>query len=144
MTSELECDARAQKLCWEARQYAFLCAEEWIETRHLLLAAVEVTPMEWHGFPQLTQARLLDAMERTLRSSELSDVRPTRRAPAAQEVLATAAEMASQAGRPVSCRDIWVALLEDARSTARFWLESVGIDANELQQRLREKPSNTA
>jgi len=145
MIAELNCDPLAQELFTLARQYAFLCAEEIIDTKHLLLAATEVTPREWHGYPELTRAGLLDAMDGILGyNSELSDRRPSRLSPSALDVLGTAAEKASQCGRPVSCKDIWTALLEDARGMGCFLIRRLGVDPKELQQRLSRESSNTA
>ncbi|MGD0897842.1 MAG: Clp protease N-terminal domain-containing protein [Thermoguttaceae bacterium] len=145
MKSELVCDPMAQEVCCLARQYAFLFAEEFVETKHMLLAATEVTPMEWHGYEQLTRKRLLDVMEGILGlSSELSDGRPCRLAPDTNEVLATAAQTAARAGRAISCRDLWTALLEREMGTPSFLIKRLGIDPKELKQRIQQAPHNTA
>lgn len=145
MTSEFVCDSMAQRLCGLARQYAFLCAEEFIDTKHLLLAAVEVTPVEWHGCERLTERRVLDAMPGIdAVNSELSDSRPCRLSPAANDVLGIAAGMASRSGRAISCQDIWIALLEDRRGTCSSLMKRLGIDPLELQKRFRGTPPNMA
>jgi hypothetical protein len=145
MESELTCDPLAQELCRLARQYAFLCAAETVDAQHLLLAAIEVTPGDWHGCPQLTRARLLDAMEGVLgEGTELSDRRPSRLSPSALYVLGGAAAKASQRGSPASCRDIWVALLEDSRGMGCFLIKRLGIDPTELRHRFGNESSNTA
>jgi ATP-dependent Clp protease ATP-binding subunit ClpA len=135
----------AQKLCWLARQYAFLCAEEFVETKHILLAATEVTPMEWHGYEQLTIGQLLDAMAGILGvRSDLCECRPCRLAPNVVEVLTVAAERASRSGRAISCQDIWIALLEEEMGMCSFLIKRLDIDPKELQQRLQRVPPNTA
>jgi len=145
MIAELNCDPLAQELCLLARQYAFLCADEIIDTKHLLLAATKVTPGEWHGYSELTEARLLDAMEGILgHNSELSDRRPSRLSPSALDVLGSAAEKASQCGRPISCKDIWTALLEDTSGMECFLIRRLGIEPKELRQRLGRESSNKA
>jgi ATP-dependent Clp protease ATP-binding subunit ClpA len=132
-------DDTAQRLCRLARQYAFLFGEEFVGTEHLLLAAAEVTPSEWHGFPSLCRKGVLDAIEAVLGKRggvEVDDRRPQKLTPRASEALRQAVESAARVSRPVGCRDVWLGLLSDEDGLAVELLARLGVESDELRDRL--------
>ncbi len=132
-------DAPAQRLCWLARQYAYLFGEEYVGTEHLLLAATEVTPADWHGYAGLTPEGVRDGLEALAGQRggfELDQRRPTKLTPRAREVLRRAAERAATRGRPVSCRDVWLGLLGDPEGLAYELLTRLQVVPERLRERL--------
>jgi hypothetical protein len=138
--SDVAWDDTAQRLCRLARQYAFLFGEEFVGTEHLLLAAAEITPTDWHGFPGLCRKGVLDAMDEVLGKRgavELDERRPQKLTPRASEALRWALECAGGMSRPVSCRDVWLGLLSDQDGLAVGLLARLGVGTDELRNRLR-------
>ena len=131
-------DDTAQRLCRLARQYAFLFGEEFVGTEHLLLAAAEITPTDWHGFPSLSRNGVLDALEALLgkRSGELPERRPQKLTPRASAALRRAVESAAAAGRAVGCRDLWAGLLGEQEGLAQELLSRLGVPPEQLRVRL--------
>jgi hypothetical protein len=132
-------DETAKSLCRLARQYAFLFGEEVVGNEHLLLAAVEITPTDWHGFPGLTRKGILDAMDSVLGKRgglELHERRPRKFTPRASATLRRAVERAAEAGRPVSCRDVWAGMLGDQEGIAYELLTRAGVVPEQLRMKL--------
>lgn|SRR5262245_9680200 len=137
--SDVAWDDTAQRLCRLARQYAFLFGEEFIGTEHLLLAAVEVTPADWHGFPDLTRDTVLHAIESVLGKggrTEIHERRPRRLTSRANEALRRAVEHAAAARRPVGYRDVWAGLLSDQEGLVDELLIRLGVVRGRLRERL--------
>jgi Clp amino terminal domain, pathogenicity island component len=132
-------DDTAQRLCGLARQYAFLFGEEFVGTEHLLLAAAEVTPTDWHGYPGLSRKGVLNAMDAVLGKPggvELHERRPQRLTPRARDALRRAVERAAAAGRPVNCRDMWAGLLGEQEGLANEILSRLSVVPEQLRTRL--------
>jgi len=141
--SDFAWDDTAQRLCRLARQYAFLFGEEFVGTEHLLLAAAEMTPTDWHGFPCLCRNGVLDAMDEVLGKrggAELDERRPQKLTPRASEALRLALESATRANRPVGCRDVWLGLLSDEDGLAIKLLACLGVGSEELRNRIGLAP----
>jgi hypothetical protein len=139
--SDLVWDDTAQRLCWLARQYAFLFGEEFVGTEHLLLAAAEVTPHDWHGYSGLTRdgvLNMIEALQGKRGGSELGDRRPRQPTPRAREAMETAAEHAVLGNRAVSIRDIWIGLLPDEEGLPNEILSRLGVAPMQLRKKLTE------
>ncbi len=137
-------DDTARRLCWLARHYAYLFGEEFVGTEHLLLAATEVTPADWHGCPGLTRDGVLNVIEALLGKRgglDLDDRRPHKLSPRASEALRRALERAAVASRPVTCRDVWIGLLGDQEGQANELLTRLGVVPEQLRERLGEPGS---
>jgi hypothetical protein len=137
--TDIAWDETAQRLCRLARQYAFLFGEEFIGTEHLLLAAAEVTPTDWHGFPSLSRKGALDAMEALLGKrggGELPERRPQKLTPRASAALRRAVEGAAAVGRAVGCRDLWAGLLGEQEGLVQELLTRLGVVPEQLRLRL--------
>jgi hypothetical protein len=137
--SDIAWDDVAQRLCRLARQYAFLFGEEFVGTEHLLLAAAEVTPTDWHGFASLSREVVLDAMDAVLgkrTGGELPERRPRKLTPRASAALRQAVDCAAAAGRAVSCRDLWAGLLAEQDGLVQELLTCIGVVPEQLRIRL--------
>lgn len=139
--SDVAWDDTAQRLCWLARQYAFLFGEEFVGTEHLLLAAAEVTPPDWHGCSGLTRdgvLNMIEALHGKRGESELNDRRPHKLTSRARETMERAVERAALGSRAVTCRDIWIELLHDGEDLANEILCRLGVAPIQLQKKLAE------
>ncbi|MHC4405607.1 MAG: hypothetical protein ACYTG0_38670 [Planctomycetota bacterium] len=51
-----------EEFCWHARDFASMYGTEHVDTAHILLAAAEVTPVELHGYGELTTRSISGAL----------------------------------------------------------------------------------
>jgi hypothetical protein len=128
-----------EEFCWHARNFAAMYGAEYVEMVHILLAAAEVTPVELHGYHQLTPVSISKTLA-TLQIGNASEGRaeplPQKLTPGVQELVANVISFAARTKRAPSLRDIWVALSQKERGMASFVLDHLGIDRSELYRRV--------
>ncbi len=110
---------------------------ERVDTVHILLAAAEVTPIEIHGYPELTPASISQALA-VMQNENASEgttelLFPKELTPQAQEFVAKVTRFTSRTKRAPTLRDVWVALSQEYGLVSRV-LEHLGIDRSELYQ----------
>ena len=101
--SSLAFSSLGEEFCWHTRNFAAMYAADFVESIHILLAAAEVTPIEIHGYDELTPRSISKALE-AFRFTNASQgthglVLPNELSPQAQELVATAINFASQTER---------------------------------------------
>jgi len=112
---------------------------ERVETFHILLAAVEVTPVELHGYAELTPVSISDALaamhveNASKCTTEL--VLPKDLSPGAHELITNATSFASGTRRDPTLRDIWVALSQEHGLVSKIF-EYLGVDRSELYRQV--------
>ncbi len=128
-----------EQFCWQARNFAFIYCKECVDTEHLLLAAAEVTPIELHGYRELTTRSIAKALEALGVGSALegpNDFHPQQLTVSAQEVAAKVIGFAAVTERSPSLRDVWVALSMQEHGVIPRLLDHLGIERHELLRRV--------
>ncbi len=132
-------ESLGEEFCWHVRNFACIYGDKYVDTIHLLLAATEVTPVELHGYPELTTTSITKAIE-ILHLGSASQApgehQPQRLSPQAQEIVAKAIGFAATTKRPPSLRDVWVALAMEERGVVPRLLEHLSIQPSELLRRV--------
>lgn len=131
----VEWEPAARNLIAHVKEEAFAIGDEFLGTRHLLLAAVACSPLE--GLPNLSLDAVRAAVVALKEPRELGSriLTPWCQTPRFKLALQRAMQRASAESRSVNCIDVWHGLLDDPESECLLVLQYLGVDPESLRNR---------
>jgi hypothetical protein len=132
---DAEWKSSARELMARAKDEASVVGDDWLDTRHLFLAAVACAPPD--GIPALS----LEAVRASVvaigepREPALMMLTPWAQSPRFKLAVQCAMQRAWADSRSVTCDDIWHGLLDDPESDCMSVLRFLAVDPNSLRDR---------
>ena len=124
-----------EEFCWHAENFAAIYGADLVDTVHILLAAAEVSPVDLHGYRELTPVAISETLASNT-ADRLTESLPQRLTHRAQKLVSDATSFSSHTHRAPSLRDIWVALSREECGSIAEIFEGLGIDRGELYRRV--------
>jgi hypothetical protein len=130
-----EWESSARELMARVKDEASEIGDEWLDTRHLLLAAVTCSPPEGIAALTLEAVRAAVIAIREPRKAGFMILTPWCQTPRFKLAVQGAMQRAWAVSRSVAWQDIWDGLLDDPESECMPVLRYLGVDPNCLKNR---------